>query len=237
MFVVPETAASDPVLITAGTKVKFYDHCEVKPREEVFFAYYCSALNVVVGATSTKLLLWRGDTGALWKTYEYAAIVMSTQSPTAANSQLGSTQTADPESREAHARAITAVCVDDRERKIIVGDDTGSIKVVNAVNGNVMKELDPHTECVVSVSYVLYGKRVISVSADSVLHICDENNPQGYYVPFGGGPFCRYSLQRFACSLKLSPRRHLQQQKKTTKAHRGELRRAITPVKPALPSM
>ncbi|KAE8882616.1 hypothetical protein PF005_g10367 [Phytophthora fragariae] len=186
MFVVPETAASDPVLITAGTKVRFYDHCEVKPREEVFFAYYCSALNVIVGATSTKLLLWKGDTGVLWKTFEYAGIVMSTKNPTA--SQLGSTQTVDPESRDAHARAITAVCVDDRERKIIVGDDTGSIKVVNAVNGNVMKELDPHTECVVSVSYVLFGKRVISVSADSVLHICDENNPQGYYVPFGGGP-------------------------------------------------
>ncbi|GMF28979.1 unnamed protein product [Phytophthora fragariaefolia] len=188
MLVVPETAASDPVLITAGTKVRFYDYCEVKPREEVFFACYCSDLNAIVGATSTKLLLWKGDTGALWKTYEYAGIVMSTNNPTATNSQLGSAQAVDPESCDAHARAITAVCVDDRERKIIIGDDTGSIKVVNAVNGNVMKELDPHTECVVSVSYVLYGKRVISVSSGSVLHICDENNPQGFYVPFGGGP-------------------------------------------------
>uniref|UniRef100_H3HBA9 EF-hand domain-containing protein n=1 Tax=Phytophthora ramorum TaxID=164328 RepID=H3HBA9_PHYRM len=188
MFVVPETTASDPVLVTAGTKVNFYDHCEVKPREEVFFAYFCSALNVVVGATSTKLLLWKGDTGALWKTYEYATIVLSTKNPTAVNSHLGTKQADDPESREAQARAITAVCVDDRERKVIVGDDTGSIKVLNAVNGNVMKELDPHTNCVVGVSYVLYGKRVISISSDSVLHICDEDNPQGFYVPFGGGP-------------------------------------------------
>ncbi|KAL4161144.1 hypothetical protein PRNP1_001699 [Phytophthora ramorum] len=159
------------------------------------------ALNVVVGATSTKLLLWKGDTGALWKTYEYATIVLSTKNPTAVNSHLGTKQADDPESREAQARAITAVCVDDRERKVIVGDDTGSIKVLNAVNGNVMKELDPHTNCVVGVSYVLYGKRVISISSDSVLHICDEDNPQGFYVPFGGGPILSVLLQ----SLRLLP--------------------------------
>ncbi|POM68433.1 LOW QUALITY PROTEIN: Hypothetical protein PHPALM_15410 [Phytophthora palmivora] len=201
MFVVPETSSSDPVLVTAGTKVRFYDYCEVKPREEVFFAYYCNPLNVIVGATSTKLLLWKGDTGDLWKTYEYATVVMSTQNPTMINSQLNMKQTTDPESREAQARAITAVCVDDRERKIIVGDDTGSIKVLNAVNGNVMKELDPHSHCVVGVSYVLYGKRVISIASNSVLHICDENNPHGYYVPFGGGPIQSVLLQ----SLRLLP--------------------------------
>jgi WD40 repeat protein len=201
MFVVPETAASDPVLVTAGARVKFYDHCEVKPREEVFFAYYCSALNVVIGATSSRLLLWKGDTGDLWKTYEYAAIVMATKNPTAASAQLGRKQADDTESREAQDRAITAVCVDDRERKVIVGDDTGSIKVLNAVNGNVMKELDPHTHCVVGVSYVLYGKRVLSISSDAVLHICDEDNPQGFYVPFGGGPVQSVLLQ----SLRLLP--------------------------------
>ncbi|KAL3664062.1 hypothetical protein V7S43_010948 [Phytophthora oleae] len=195
MFVVPETAASDPVLVTAGTTVKFYDYCEVKPREEIIFACYCSALNAVVGATSTKLLLWKGDTGDPWKTYGYAGIVMSTKNPTATLKQT------DPESCEAEARAITAVCVDDRERKIIVGDDTGSIKVVNAVNGNVMKELDPHSHCIVDVSYVLYGKRVLSISSNSVLHICDENNPQGFYVPFGGGPIQSVLLQ----SLRLLP--------------------------------
>ncbi|KAG1689765.1 hypothetical protein DVH05_001970 [Phytophthora capsici] len=195
LFVVPETSASDPVLVTAGTTVKFYDYCEVKPREEIVFACYCSALNVVVGATSTKLLLWKGDTGAPWKTYEYAVIIMSTNDPAASIKQT------DPESREAQAPAITAVCVDDRERKIIVGDDTGSIKVVNAVNGNVMKELDPHSHCIVDVSYVLYGKRVLSISSNSVLHISDENNPQGFYVPFGGGPIQSVLLQ----SLRLLP--------------------------------
>lgn len=167
MVVVPETSASDAVLITAGHRVRFYDHCEVKDREEIFYAYYCTALNVVLGATSSKLLLWRGDTGALWKTYEYALVVTE-------------------DARAAQARAMTAVCVDDRERKLIVGDDAGSVKVLNLVNGNVMKELDPHTHAIVDVSYVLYGKRVISISIDSVLHVSDENNPQGFYVPFGG---------------------------------------------------
>ncbi|KAG7380726.1 hypothetical protein PHYPSEUDO_006908 [Phytophthora pseudosyringae] len=214
MFVVPETAASDPVLVTAGTSVRFYDYCQVKPREEIVFACYCSALNVLVGATSTKLLLWRGNTGELWKTYEYAAIVLSTKDPTATNSQRSMKQTTDPESREAQGRAITAVCVDDRERKIVVGDDTGSIKVLNAVNGNVMKELDPHTYCIVDVSYVLYGKRVLSISSDSVLHISDENNPQGFYVPFGGGPVQSVLLQ----SLRLLPEVELTEVPQQTEA-------------------
>ncbi|RLN65363.1 hypothetical protein BBP00_00002901 [Phytophthora kernoviae] len=182
---VPETAASDAVLVIAGTKARFYDHCEVKDREEIFFAYYSSALNVVVGATSTKLLLWKGDTGVLWKTYEYAAIVITKNNPAVESSRLSRKEVVDPESRAARARAMTAVCVDDRERKVIVGDDTGSIKVLNLVNGNVMKELDPHAHSIVDVAYVLYGKRVISISSDSVLHVCDENDSQGFYVPVG----------------------------------------------------
>ncbi|KAG7395511.1 hypothetical protein PHYBOEH_003651 [Phytophthora boehmeriae] len=201
MFVVPETASSDAVLVIAGTKVRFFDHCEVKDREEVFFAHYSSALNVVVGATSTKLLLWKGDTGALWKTYEYAAIVIAKNNPVVENSWLSRKEVVDPESRAARARAMTAVCVDDRERKVIVGDDSGSIKVLNLVNGNVMKELDPHAHSIVDVAYVLYGKRVISISSDSVLHVCDENDPQGFYLPFGGGPVQSVLLQ----SLRLLP--------------------------------
>ncbi|RLN37429.1 hypothetical protein BBJ28_00014078, partial [Nothophytophthora sp. Chile5] len=196
LFAVPETAASDAVLVTAGRSVSFYDHCEVKDREELFFAYYSSTLNVVIGATSSKLLLWKGDTGAFWKKYEYADIVLAANNnPSLENARLSGKKTVDPEACEAQARALTAVCVDDRERKVILGDDTGSLKVLNAVNGNVMKELDPHHHAIVDVSYVLYQKRVISISADSVLHISDENNPLGFYVPFGGGAVQSVVLQ------------------------------------------
>lgn len=183
MLAVPETRNSDAVMITAGTKLSFYDYCQVKDRDEellVFFTYYCNALNVIVGATSAKLLLWRAETGILWRSYSYASI---------AGVDLSSRRHA---SRQDYDRdrigVITAVCVDDRERKIILGDDSGMIRVVNAVNGNVMKQLDPHTgrAAVIALAYVLHGKCVISLSAASELHICDEDQPAGYYVPFGG---------------------------------------------------
>lgn len=176
-FVVPETAVSDAVLVTAGRNVAFYDLCEVKEREEVFYAHYCQSLNLVLGVTVSKVLFWQADTGKMWKTYEYAAILASCASECGGNNNSAG----DVD----NPRTITAVCMDDRERKVILGDDSGSLKVINAVNGNVMKELDPHRQAISSISYVLHGKRVISISIDSSLHIYDENNPFGFYVPFG----------------------------------------------------
>lgn len=199
LFVVPETQASDAVLVTAGRQVAFYDHCEVKTREEVFYCHYCQSLNVLIGVTVSKLLFWRADSGKLWKTFTYAAILASSSSTLDAASATSSSSSASTSrdtgkrsrssgyapSAEIPLRTITAACMDDRERKVIVGDDSGSLKVINAVNGNVMKELDPHTQAIVSVSYVLHSKRVLSISIDSHLHIYDENNALGYYVPFG----------------------------------------------------
>lgn len=203
-FVVPETTASDAVLVTAGRRVTFYDLCEVKEREEVFFTHYCHSLNLLVGVTISKLLFWKADTGKLWKTFEYAAILTTSNSATGADPTSNSTSTSNNGTGdlETSPRTITAVCMDDRERKVILGDDAGSLKVINAVNGNVMKELDPHTQAVASICYVLHGKRVISISIDSSLHIYDENNPFGYYVPFGPGSHPQSVLLQ---SLRLLP--------------------------------
>lgn len=216
-FVVPETAASDAVLVTAGHRVTFYDLCEVKEREEVFYANYCQSLNLLVGVTATKLLFWKADTGKLWKTFEYSAILSASSDPTLPS---GANQSLHKIRELEGSRSITAACIDDRARKVILGDDAGSIKVVNAVNGNVMKELDPHAQAIASVSYVLRGKRVVSVSVDSSLHIYDENNALGYYVPFGAThpqSVLLHSL-RFLPEvlpvLSLPPSQHLQQTKK-----------------------
>lgn len=187
IFVVPETPASDAVMITAGQSLRFYDHCEVKDREDIFYTYYCSTLNLILGATSSKLVLWKADTGMLWKTHEYVSIVEASIDPIVRSE--ASRKTAGLE------RVITAVCLDDRERKIVVGDDFGCVKIVNVINGNVMKELDPHDSPVIALSYSLNGKCVLSISTDSMLHISDEDSPTGYYVPFGGGPISSVLLQ------------------------------------------
>ena len=46
--------------------------------------------------------------------------------------------------RELFSTSITAMCFDDRERKLIVADHAGSIKVLNYSNGAVMKSMVSH---------------------------------------------------------------------------------------------
>lgn len=200
LVAVHETALSDPVLISATTQIAFYDYCEVKEREEIFYAAYSHSLQLVVGTTVSRILLWDAESGQLCKSYEYDVILAP---PTESNyipeiSHTKATITSE------HSRMMTAICMDDRERKLIVGDDMGFVKVFNIMNGNWMKDLDPHRHPVISVGYVLHGKRVISLSTDSVLHIYDENSAMGYYVPFGGGPPQSVILQ----SLQLLPKIH-----------------------------
>jgi len=74
-----------------------------------------------------RILFWDIATGKETKMYELQVIYSS---------------------REPHS--VTSVCLDDRGRKLIVGDDVGQVLVVNLVNGNLMKELDPHTHAVSS---------------------------------------------------------------------------------------
>ncbi|GLE07124.1 hypothetical protein PINS_up017092 [Pythium insidiosum] len=180
--VVPESTRSDAVLIAArGRRVHFFDLCVHRAREEVIFAYYCRELNIVLAATPTQLLLWHAHTGDHWKTFAYSTIIRASPS---SGVREGDNDHIDIEETP---RSITAVCVDDRERKIILGDDRGSIRVLNAINGNVMKAMDPHGCAVVWLAYVLRSKRVISISLDGALHVYDENDAIGYYVPFGGG--------------------------------------------------
>lgn len=54
--------------------------------------------------------------------------------------------------------------MDDRERKVLLSDDHGSLRVINAVNGNVMKALDPHACAIQWLSYVFYSRRVVSIA-------------------------------------------------------------------------
>ncbi|DAZ96201.1 TPA: hypothetical protein N0F65_012391 [Lagenidium giganteum] len=186
-FVVPESANSDAVLVAGGKEISFFDNCVIREREDVFYSYYCQDLNIILGATSNKLLFWGADNGKLWKIYEYSSMISSGPS--------------HGKGEHSCKASITAVCMDDRERKVIIGDDTGSIKVINAVNGNVMKVLDPHNHAITHIHYGLQSKRVLSISVDSVLHVYDENNPHGFYLPFGGAAPQSVLLQ----SLRFAP--------------------------------
>lgn len=214
LLAVQETALSDPVLVSTASHVTFHDFCEVKEREEIFYAAYSHPLQLIVGTTVSKILLWDAESGLLHKSYEYDLIMAPS---TESNNLPPSSNQSRTSITSNHTRLMTAICMDDLERKLIVGDDMGCVKVINAMNGNWMKDLDPHRHPVISIGYVLHGKRVISLSTDSVLHIYDENSAMGYYVPFGGGPpqsVILQSLQFFSklANIKLNASLHSRDQ-------------------------
>ncbi|KDO30604.1 hypothetical protein SPRG_04503 [Saprolegnia parasitica CBS 223.65] len=164
-LVMPATAHADAVLLCGGKCIEYFDCSITRDREEFIFMAFNATLNLITAATYHRLILWDVGTGNATKVYSLQVIY-----------------------NERPVRGITAVCMDDRERKLIVGDDAGQILVVNMVNGNLMKELDPHTLAITSVSYAAKAKCVVSTAMDSTIHICDENNAHGYYVPYAGAP-------------------------------------------------
>jgi WD40 repeat protein len=226
-LVVPENNAknTDAILVVYTSNpnhlpghqhaIEFYERSEIRSREEILFAHYCISLNFILCISSSRLLLWNAETGALLKVHYYKNMYMSKSEgkgrrclttvqkgggddgdgtsdfgsgaggqDTLNTTILGDTRAEEPS--EIKPRNITAACVDDRGRKAILGDDLGAIRVVNIVNGNVMKKLDPHQHAINYLSYMRYARRVISCCVDGTIHICDENNIVGYYVPFRG---------------------------------------------------
>lgn len=71
---------------------------------------------------------------------------------------------------------ISACCLDDRKRKVVIGDVKGNIGVYNCSNGALMKTVqntNPHT--VVSLEYYDEGKRFIAGYSNGLMCIYDEN--------------------------------------------------------------
>ena len=64
---------------------------------------------------------------------------------------------------------ITACCLDHRHRKLIVGDDKGTIRVFNYDNGGYMKSLTSHKAEIVSLYYCERTSSVISAGKDNVV--------------------------------------------------------------------
>jgi WD40 repeat protein len=73
---------------------------------------------------------------------------------------------------------ITAVCLDDRERKFIAGDANGHIRVFNYANGAMMKQLQSHTKEVSQLVYCGEHKVVLSCSWDKTTIVHDEMDPE-----------------------------------------------------------
>ncbi len=73
---------------------------------------------------------------------------------------------------------ISACCLDDRKRKIVIGDVTGRIGVYNYANGALMKTVhhdEAHRSIVVAVEYFDEAKRFIAGYANGSMCLYDEN--------------------------------------------------------------
>jgi len=75
---------------------------------------------------------------------------------------------------------ITACCLDDRQRKLFVGDERGHITVFNLMNGARMKLLDPFKGPVTSLSFIAQDRLVVATFGTAGIVIYDENSIVGY---------------------------------------------------------
>jgi len=103
----------------------------------------------VITATSKRVRIWDLLTGKLLR--EYADIVTSD---------------------------MTSICLDDRQRKFIIGTHNGDISVFNYSSGALMKRLDPHHAEVSKLLYLPSQKYVLSVSWDKTIVLHDEVFPE-----------------------------------------------------------
>lgn len=95
----------------------------------------------------------------------------------------------------------SALCLDDRARKVIVGDHDGHVTVLKYANGALMKRLEPHAREVSALVYLVSRKCVISASWDRTILLQDEMDPEAAKLvkAFDGAPH-RADITRLALS-------------------------------------
>ncbi|GBG26560.1 WD repeat-containing protein 48-like [Hondaea fermentalgiana] len=72
---------------------------------------------------------------------------------------------------------VTTMCMDDRQRKFLLGDHAGNIHVFNYTTGALMKTLDRHAAEVSQIMYCIGHKVVLSVSWDRTVVLHSEFDP------------------------------------------------------------
>lgn len=75
---------------------------------------------------------------------------------------------------------ITAVCLDDRDRKFVVGDATGNVAIHNYQNGALIKTLPSFTlpKPVVSLKYCKGKRAVLVACASKQIKVLDDSDPE-----------------------------------------------------------
>lgn len=69
---------------------------------------------------------------------------------------------------------IATVCFDHRERRIVVGTQSGRVGIYNSVNGQPMKSLPRHQHHLVLLRFLDRYSILVTLSQDGVLHVLDD---------------------------------------------------------------
>ena len=148
-------------IVTGGKKMHVFDYQKLENPElssdsPVLIARYNKTLMSFITATSENVHVWDAK-GKLTRTF-----------------------------RNVSNKGVTTLCLDDRERKFIVGDFVGNVKVYDYISGVHMKSCSykefgqkAHLGAVSKVLYVHKYKCFITASWDRAISIHDENEADG----------------------------------------------------------
>jgi len=79
------------------------------------------------------------------------------------------------------ATEITTCVLDTSGRKLIIGDEAGSVVCINYLTGAVLKKVDPHSATITYLGYVgPLDKCVLSCGMDGRLQMADDVDSEGY---------------------------------------------------------
>ncbi|GMH79149.1 hypothetical protein TL16_g08051 [Triparma laevis f. inornata] len=157
----PPTSNMPRTLFVCSDRMHIY-HCKVLPiHDPILTSFYNPFFSNFVTVTSNRILIWDGSKGDLLRVFK-------------------SDQIFGISSFSSVTKEITSCCLDSTGRRLIVGDETGCIKVINFMNGSVRKEFDPHRAAVAFVDYSVTDKCAITAGMDGRLHMVDDGQTEGY---------------------------------------------------------
>ena len=128
-----------------------FHHANYADDHELSCVVYNDTFTHFVTACGNTVKIWDSKTGKILKTYRNFV--------------------SDPDG------VITSLCLDDRERKLILGTDSGEVKVFEYLNGAMMKQLESVAPDARQISKLIYcgvHKMVIKAGWDGAVAIYDE---------------------------------------------------------------
>ena len=165
----PKPADNLPgMLAISSTRLYLYHRKVLDVFEPLITAIYNPSFQNFITATGNRICIWDAFSGSLVRVHESSKIYGNSSTPSPTNNE------------------ITSVTIDGTGRRLLVGDETGQVRVVNCMSGKTLKCIDPHGASVTFLGYAPVEKCIISTGADGKLHMADDVDADGFKVAKNG---------------------------------------------------